>query len=138
MLVSCLYLVGLSDWVGERHFSTDFCLHGLVLLDCNELAGLEACPAFLRGETRPFGRILAGGLAAVVEVREVEVAVHPHCDKRAIGLKGDAVFTYEVLLIGYIPAGARAGEVLHPTDCTELAEEEGFLDGFHNEKGVNG
>ena len=69
-------------------------------------------------------------------VREVEVAVHSHCDKRAVGLKGYAVLVDEVILVGDIPAGARAGEVLHFADCTELTEKEGFLDGhgLHNEK----
>ena len=111
---------------------TFYLLWFLVLLNEDELAGLETCPAFLRGETRPLGRILAGGLAVVVVVREVEVAVHPHCDKRAVGLKGYAVLVDEVILIGDIPAGARAGEVLHLTDSTELTEKEGFLDGLHN------
>ena len=110
-------------------------LNALVLVhDCYELAGLEACPAFLRRETRPLGRVLARGLAVVVAVREVEAAVHPHCDKRAVGLKGYAVLVDEVILIGDIPTGARAGEVLYFADCTELTEKEGFLDGLHNEK----
>lgn len=116
-------------------FNIPLVLNALVLVhDCDEIAGLEACPAFLRRETRPLGRILARGLAVVVAVREVEVAVHHHCDKRAVGLKGYAVLVDEVVLVGNIPTGARAGEVLNFADCTELTEKEGFLDGLHNEK----
>ena len=102
----------------------------------DELARFQPSLAFLGGEARPFGRILAGGIAVGVVGSEVEVAVHAYCDKRAVGLKGDAVLAYEVILIGDIPAGARGLKVLHLMDCTELVEEEGFLDGLHNEKGL--
>jgi len=104
----------------------------LVLLNEDELARLQTRLAFLRGETRPLGRVLAGGRAVVVGVREVEVAVHPHCDKRAVGLKGDAVLMNEVKLIGDRTAGARGNKAADGLDRTELVEQEGFLDGFHN------
>ena len=67
-------------------------------------------------------------------IREVEVAVHPYCDERALCLKGYAVLVDEVMLIGDIPAGARGLKVLNFADCAQLMEKEGFLDGLHNEK----
>ena len=105
----------------------------LVLVhDCDELAGLETFPAFHCGEPRPFGCVFACCLAVVVGVREVEKAVHSYCDKRSVGLKCNAVLMDKVILIWNIPAGARGLKVLYFADCTELAEEEGFLDGLHN------
>ena len=104
----------------------------LVLHDADELARLQTSPAFCGVVARPRGRVLARGLAVVVVVGEVEVAVHPYSDERAVGLKGDAVLTHEVELIGDIPTAARGLEVLRSADCTELAEEEGASDGlFH-------
>ena len=104
----------------------------LVLHDADELARLQTSPAFCGVVARPRGRVLARGLAVVVVVGEVEVAVHPYSDERAVGLKGDAVLTHEVELIGDIPTAARGLEVLSSADCTELTEKEGASDGlFH-------
>ena len=107
-------------------------LVGLVLHDSNELARLKTSAPFCGVATCPLGAILACGLAIIVIVSEIEVAVHTNSDECAVGLKGDAVLTYEVILIGNIPATTRALEVLNFADCTELAEEEGTSDGlFH-------
>ena len=92
--------------------------HRSVLHNFDELGTLQPCPAFIGGETRPLGAVLAGGLAIVVVVSEIEVAVHSKGDKRAVGLKADAVLKNEVILICHRTAGTGAGEVLHLTDCT--------------------
>lgn len=104
----------------------------LVLLNEDELATLEPFPAFLRGVARPFGRILARGLAVVVGIREVEKAVHPHGNQSLVGLKGNAVGMHRIELIGDRAAGARGNEVADGLDRTELVEQEGFLNGLHN------
>ena len=103
---------------------------GLVLLNEDELAGLEACPAFLRGVSRPLGRILAGGLAVVVVVREVEVAVHPYGNHRFVGLERNAVGVYRVELVGDRAVGTGGNEVADGLDCTQLTKEKGLFDGL--------
>ena len=106
----------------------------LVFLNEDELARLQTCPAFLRGVSRPLGRILAGGLAVVVGTREIEVAVHPYRNQCFVGLKRDAVGVYRIELIGDRAVGTRGNEVADGLHCAQLTEEEGFLDGLHNEK----
>ena len=92
--------------------------HRSVLHNFDELGTLQPCPAFLGGETRPLGAVLARGLAIIVVVSEIEVAVHSKGNERAVGLKADAVLKNEVILICHRTTGTGAGEVLHLTDCT--------------------
>ena len=106
----------------------------LVLLNEDEPTGLQPLSAFLCGETRPLGAVLAGGLAVVVGIREVKVAVHPYRYEGFVGLERNAVGVYRIELIGDRAVGTRGNEVADGLDCTQLTEEERFLDGFHNEK----
>ena len=104
----------------------------LVLNDADEPAGLQPLAPFSGGVAGPLGGILAGGLAVVVCVRQVEEAVHPYRDEGFIGLEGDAVHMHRVKLVGDRSVGTRGNEVADALDCAELVEEEGFLDGlFH-------
>ena len=96
----------------SRALRPTFCLLWfLVLLNEDELARLQTCPAFLRGVSRPLGAVLAGGLAVVVVACEVEVAVHTYRNQRFVGLERNAVGVYRIELVGDRAVGTRGNEV---------------------------
>lgn len=99
--------------------------------DEDEASVFQSLPAFLRGVSRPLGRILAGGVAVVVVVREVQLAVVSDCDEGIIGLKRHAVLHSEVVLVRHRSPTARAGEVGNVLDSTEESHERGASDCLH-------
>ena len=96
----------------------------LVLLNEDELSGLQPFPAFLRGITRPLGRILAGGLAVVVVSGEIEVSTHTDSYKAVVGLERPSVLVDKVVLVGNWTPSARAGKVAYIADCTQLGHKD--------------
>ena len=109
-------------------------LVGLVLHDTDDRAVLQSLTAFCSVLARPLGAVLAGGLAIVVIVSQVEEPVEPDRDKRPVGLKRDAVLTHEVILIRNGAIGTGAGEIGHADNGAELTEEEGTGNGLHNKR----
>ena len=107
----------------------------LVRNHSHELARLETCPALCGVVARPLGCILAGGLAVVVSVREVEDTAHFNGNQRFVGLKGHTVLIEDLELIADGAGGTRGREVGNVDNCAQLTEEEGFLNGFHIVKG---
>ena len=99
--------------------------------DEDETSVLQSLPAFLRGVSRPLGRILAGSLAVVVVFREVQLAVVADCDEGFIGLKCPAVLHGEVVLVRHRTITARAGEVGNVLNSTEESHERGASDCLH-------
>ena len=110
------------------------CGHGLVLHDTDELARLKTSAPFSSAPASPLRCILAGGLTAIVAIGEVEeTPIHTDSDECAVGLKGDAVLTNELELVGDIPATARGCEILYVANCAKLTGSEGESDClFHN------
>ena len=109
-----------------------------VFNDADEPTRLQTFTPFSGGVTRPLGRVLAGGLAVVVRVREVEKPVHPYRDEGFIGLERDSVGMHRVKLIGYGAIGTGGNEIADALDRAELREEGGHFDGlFHNALRVN-
>lgn len=59
--------------------------------------------------------------------------MHTGSDECAVRLKGDAVLTNELELVGDISTATRACEVLNFEDCAKLTEREGTRNGlFHS------
>jgi hypothetical protein len=65
-----------------------------------------------------------------VAVGQVESSAHTDSDEAIVGLKGSSVLASEVELVGDGVASARAGEVAHVEDSTQLFEDFRLADGL--------